>query len=249
MTAPAEIQDEHEHSGAHDSLDGLTVNILAPAILALVLLAVMYATVVYVTDLVTLSGVLGTVLTDDPPFMIQIQLAGFGVFLLLLLGEFLVLHQERCLTVAPSDVKRNTKSDVKRNTNWVQLLGISERWLGAIQNGVVSRASRGGAEILLSQHFSARTAVLRVLLAAFPTTGFIGTVLGIREAIAPLDELIQQGAGSTAISGTLGDVVGGLELAFDTTLIGLIMLLAGSLLTMVFTSALRSFHTSLLIRK
>lgn len=64
------------------------------------------------------------------------------------------------------------------------------------------------------------------LIWAIPVLGFIGTVLGLGQAMAGFGQVLGQGAEMEAIRGALQTVTGGLSTAFDTTLIGLIGALA-----------------------
>jgi len=57
-----------------------------------------------------------------------------------------------------------------------------------------------------------------------PIMGFIGTVIGITDAIGGIGPLMSNaGAGAAANSGAMAPVLEGLTFAFDTTLIGLVL--------------------------
>jgi hypothetical protein len=60
-----------------------------------------------------------------------------------------------------------------------------------------------------------------------PVLGFIGTVVGITEAIGGLEPLLnmQKHAGTLNLGQTMGNVLNGLKYAFDTTLIGLVLVI------------------------
>jgi biopolymer transport protein ExbB/TolQ len=63
--------------------------------------------------------------------------------------------------------------------------------------------------------------------------GFIGTVIGISEAIAGLHPLVgSAGDTSTVLSQSIGRVLAGLETAFDTTLLGLLCVIPTMMATM-----------------
>jgi len=64
--------------------------------------------------------------------------------------------------------------------------------------------------------------IARGLIWAIPVTGFIGTVLGLSEAIGGFGKVIAEGADITALKSALGGVTGGLSVAFETTLIALV---------------------------
>ncbi len=65
-----------------------------------------------------------------------------------------------------------------------------------------------------------------------PVSGFIGTVFGVSAAIAPLGSLISSSGGINEQAIT--DVLSGLNLAFDTTLFGLLLVLPAMVLSLLF---------------
>lgn len=60
------------------------------------------------------------------------------------------------------------------------------------------------------------------LIWAIPVTGFIGTVLGLSEAVGGFGKVITDGASMEVLKQSLGGVTGGLAVAFETTLIALV---------------------------
>ena len=64
-------------------------------------------------------------------------------------------------------------------------------------------------------------ALLKVFLWAIPILGFIGTVQGLSIAVGNLD--MGSTADPEAIKGAIGKLTGGLGIAFDTTLLGLVL--------------------------
>jgi biopolymer transport protein ExbB/TolQ len=77
---------------------------------------------------------------------------------------------------------------------------------------------------------------------AIPVLGFIGTVLGLGQAMAGFGEVLSSGADMTAIRTALQTVTGGLSTAFDTTLIGLV----GALFLQMWTTISRREEARLL---
>jgi biopolymer transport protein ExbB/TolQ len=64
--------------------------------------------------------------------------------------------------------------------------------------------------------------LLKVFLWAIPILGFIGTVIGLSSAVGSLD--IGEASGDPeALKGAISNLTGGLGIAFDTTLLGLIL--------------------------
>ncbi|MFH1377814.1 MAG: MotA/TolQ/ExbB proton channel family protein [Planctomycetota bacterium] len=63
--------------------------------------------------------------------------------------------------------------------------------------------------------------MLRMFVWAIPVLGFIGTVVGIGEAIGGFSKVLEGAADIEMIKGALGAVTSGLGVAFDTTLVAL----------------------------
>ena len=63
------------------------------------------------------------------------------------------------------------------------------------------------------------------LIWAIPVLGFIGTVLGLSEAVGGFGSVVSGGADLDTLKGALGGVTGGLATAFETTLIALVIAL------------------------
>lgn len=66
-------------------------------------------------------------------------------------------------------------------------------------------------------------AIARVLIWAIPILGFIGTVVGLGSAVSGFSDFLAGGAGLEEIQAAIGDVTMGLGMAFDTTLLALIL--------------------------
>ncbi|MFM7798985.1 MAG: MotA/TolQ/ExbB proton channel family protein [Planctomycetota bacterium] len=65
--------------------------------------------------------------------------------------------------------------------------------------------------------------VIRSLIWTIPILGFIGTVVGLSQAIGSFTDVLNQAGGDSAsIKSKLGPVVGGLATAFETTLVALL---------------------------
>ena len=65
--------------------------------------------------------------------------------------------------------------------------------------------------------------IIRTFIWAIPILGFIGTVLGIGQAISGFASSLESAKDMVTIKTTLGHVVKGLAFAFDTTFLGLIV--------------------------
>jgi hypothetical protein len=73
-------------------------------------------------------------------------------------------------------------------------------------------------------------ALLQGFVWAIPVLGFIGTVLGLSQAIGSFTAVLGTGEDVSAITGALGKVTAGLATAFDTTLVALVAALIIQLL-------------------
>lgn len=92
---------------------------------------------------------------------------------------------------------------------------------------VESRADEG--------RIDASHALIRVFIWAVPTLGFIGTVIGIGSAVAGFSTTLETAASIESMRESIASVTGGLGVAFDTTLLALVM----SILVMFPSSALQ----------
>jgi len=84
--------------------------------------------------------------------------------------------------------------------------------------------------------------LLKVFIWAIPIMGFIGTVLGISEAVGGFSGSLDAAAELSALKESLGNVTGGLATAFDTTLVALVM----SILVMFPSSSMQKSEEDLL---
>lgn len=85
--------------------------------------------------------------------------------------------------------------------------------------------------------------IIKVFIWAIPILGFIGTVIGISSAVSGFSTFLQDVEEIEFIRNSLGSVTSGLAVAFDTTLLALVM----SLLIMFPTSSMQKAEEDLLI--
>jgi predicted transcriptional regulator/biopolymer transport protein ExbB/TolQ/DNA-directed RNA polymerase subunit RPC12/RpoP len=76
---------------------------------------------------------------------------------------------------------------------------------------------------------SSSYAVVKVFIWAIPILGFIGTVLGISDAVGGFAGALDQAQDIEVLKGSLNEVTSGLAVAFDTTLVALVMSLLVSI--------------------
>lgn len=84
--------------------------------------------------------------------------------------------------------------------------------------------------------------LVRVFVWAVPTLGFIGTVIGIGAAVAGFSATLDAASSLEGMKASIGSVTGGLGVAFDTTLLALVM----SILIMFPASAVQRLEESFL---
>lgn len=83
-------------------------------------------------------------------------------------------------------------------------------------------------------YLSGSYTILKGFIWAIPVLGFIGTVLGLAEAIGGFGAVVKKGVNDPQeLISALGNVTGGLSTAFETTLIALVMALIIQLLMTV----------------
>ncbi|MCB1920669.1 MAG: MotA/TolQ/ExbB proton channel family protein [Candidatus Competibacteraceae bacterium] len=89
--------------------------------------------------------------------------------------------------------------------------------------------------LLRGQQHQHNFAPLQFTIWALPLLGFIGTVVGITQAIGGLEQVVAT-VGAAPGNGGLTEVLAGLQFAFDTTFVGLILVIP----TMLYTLILRA---------
>ena len=72
------------------------------------------------------------------------------------------------------------------------------------------------------QYVESSYTLLKGFIWAIPVLGFIGTVLGLSQAVGGFGVVVGQGAGVEKLKESLGGVTSGLAVAFETTLIALV---------------------------
>lgn len=120
----------------------------------------------------------------------------------------------------------------RRRTSWLALLAgrpAEAAWAGAIPGDLHDFADRYR---LQRQHYVELGMLpLRFAAWALPLLGFIGTVVGVASSIGGLEVVIATGPGGQPTEGLM-TVLGGLQFAFDTTLLGLLAVIPVMVLQM-----------------
>ena len=86
--------------------------------------------------------------------------------------------------------------------------------------------------------------MVKVFIWAIPILGFIGTVMGISDAVSGFSGEMGAADDIAALKDKIGTVTGGLGVAFDTTLVALVM----SLIAMIISTAMQKTEDDLLNR-
>ena len=121
---------------------------------------------------------------------------------------------------------------LRRGASWPALLAgrpVETEWAGAIPGDPHGFADRYCKQ---RQHYVELGMLpLRFAAWALPLLGFIGTVVGVASSIGGLEIVIATGPGGQPTEGLM-TVLGGLQFAFDTTLLGLLAVIPVMVLQM-----------------
>ena len=74
-----------------------------------------------------------------------------------------------------------------------------------------------------AENIEASFSFLKFLIAVIPILGFLGTVIGISDSVGGFGAIVRSSESVDTIKEALSEVTGGLGVAFDTTLVALIM--------------------------
>ena len=229
-----EVIELEEMSGARPSTDASIVIQLLAGLFGTIAMAVaviplrtMQPTVAYVYQIINERG---------PVQYFELFMA-FMVLALVILKSRIVKGQLTLVAEAPVDLDVDLSDDdaiaeIRREVRshdaytWSILLNRIDRmlalWLGTKDVGRVARWAGSESERDASSSDSSY-AIARVLIWAIPILGFIGTVVGLGGAVSGFSDFLAGGAGLAEIQEAIGDVTQGLGMAFDTTLLALIL--------------------------
>lgn len=138
----------------------------------------------------------------------------------LLRHDFVPIHQgERIIPEAALDRYKDLRSEVQRQPRWRDrllpdvVLAALHRFHATHSIQDASSAVKEHAEVA-ADNLDSDLSLVRYIAWAIPAVGFIGTVRGIGDALAQADQ---------AIKGDLSGVTSALGLAFNSTLVALIL--------------------------
>jgi biopolymer transport protein ExbB/TolQ len=138
-----------------------------------------------------------------------------------------LVPQERNFVLAPNTATEilNAMYEKADAPKRFMLLNRIERSISNLRNiGRVSdvaeglRAQADNDEIYMESTYN----LLRGFIWAIPVLGFVGTVLGLSQAVGGFGAVVSQGADIEKLKTSLGGVTSGLAIAFETTLIALV---------------------------
>lgn len=146
-----------------------------------------------------------------------------------------VLPDEPGFVISPATVDQvlNRIREIADDPRHFMVLNRVEMALSNLRNlgrvGDVEEILRAQASQDESQ-METSYALIQGFVWAIPVLGFIGTVLGLSQAIGSFTAVLGTGEDVSAITGALGKVTAGLATAFDTTLVALVAALITQLL-------------------
>ncbi len=162
----------------------------------------------------------------------------WSVAILIFKSRKLMRQKESMLfDVLPEELSRDiTVAELPKYTKHVRDLPVDpsasfliQRVLRGLEHFSVRRSASEVSTMLGSQsqidavEVSSSYAILNVFIWAIPILGFIGTVQGLGEAVGNLSGSLEGAGDVEGIKTALGEITSGLGVAFDTTLVALIM--------------------------
>ena len=215
-----------------------TANSIFTFIMALLLAGAFYATLVFwLRGIPQAKSFCDIFLERGIPTYFIVVFFCWSLSILFVKGSKL-REQRRALSIKPVPVdpdfvlNRETANEVLLrlrsivdNTGHYVLLNRVDRALSNLQNigriGDVSEILRSQAEYDENQLSSSFT-LLNGFLWSTPVFGFVGTVLGLSEAVRGFGGTLQGASDLSVLKGSLQTVTGGLGVAFETTLVALV---------------------------
>jgi len=232
---------DFERKFAFDSKKYTGVNSLFSFILGIVLSAIFYG-VLYLFlhfgnfPMVNMFFHGGTEQRSSIPYFI-VFLSSWSLAILFIKSRKLALQKKALnLKIVPEDVDfvlaPNSSSQIMNemyekvdDPQKFLLLNRVGRSISNLKNiGRISDVAEGlGAQAENDENYLEATyTLLKGFIWAIPVLGFIGTVLGLSEAIGGFGKVVSQGADLEKLKGSLSGVTAGLAIAFETTLIALV---------------------------
>jgi len=232
---------------------GTDVSAWLGSLIALVL------TAIFLTLMIPLKGYrLGDLFLDRGwvPYVL-VFLMSWSVAILFLKSRKLARQKKSMLfDLLPTDLADEiTEKTLDRFVRYIRGLPVEpggsflvNRVLRGLEHFRARKSNPEVASMLASQSEIDATAVessytlLKVFIWAIPILGFIGTVMGISDAVSGFSGSLETAQDIGVLKESLNGVTGGLAMAFDTTLVALVM----SLFVMFPTSSMQKAEEDLL---
>lgn len=190
------------------------------------------------------------------PFVLVFLMGWSGAILILKSRKLLRQKESMLFDVLPSEISEQINpQNIHKFADHVRSLRANPgesflltRVLRGLEHFRVRRSNPEVAQMLVSQSEIDANAVegsytlLKVFIWAIPILGFIGTVVGISNAVGGFAGSLDQAQDIAVLKESLNSVTSGLAVAFDTTLVALVM----SLIVMFPTSSLQQSEEDLL---
>jgi biopolymer transport protein ExbB/TolQ len=259
LQAPAETPSGLRSAGAHsvstaEWSEGTNISAKKSAVLGLLIAVAFYGLVAFPFEPIYLGQLF--LARGWVPYALTF-LMGWSVAILYLKSKKLETQRDSMLfDLLPTQISDEiTVRTVDQFTNYIRGLPVKpsesflvNRVLRGLEHFRVLRTHSEVADRLESQSEIDATSVessytlLRVFIWALPILGFIGTIIGISQAVLGFSGSLDQAEDLAVLKQSLYDVTGGLALAFDTTLLALVM----SMLVMFPASSLQKQEEDLL---
>ncbi len=223
-----------EMSGTRPSTDAsIVIQLLAGLVGMLAVAAVAYL----LRNLASGLNYVHSIINERGPVQYFELFMAFMVLALVILKSRIVRNQLSVVVEGPVDLDLDLSDDdeiteARRQVratdsySWSILMNRIDRmlalWLGTKDVGRIASWATAESERDASASDSSYS-IARVLIWAIPILGFIGTVMGLGSAVAGFSDFLAGGAGLEEIQEAIGDVTQGLGMAFDTTLLALIL--------------------------
>ena len=247
-------------AAAHSSSDGLSATTGTNVSMLLTAGVALVATVVFLVALLPLKGNYFADLFLARGWVPYVEAYLLFWSLAILLFKVRKIRRQRetmLFDLLPSDrgeeINENNVDDMIRHVHAMPTSASQSFLVNRVQRGLehyrVRRSSSEVANMMSSQSdidangVDSSYTLIKVFIWAIPILGFIGTVIGISDAVGSFDAAINaKGVTTDQLTSSLSGITGGLAKAFDTTLVALVM----SLIIMFPSSSLQKSEEDLL---
>lgn len=148
-------------------------------------------------------------------------------------------------------IKIATEDDLSKEFNDIKsnYVFLSHRYRRILKQYIKSKSFRqtslfAESDAAYQQSVSSSSYIFpRILVWSIPLWGFVGTVIGISEAIGKFPIVLESSSDITGIKDSIGDVISSLSIAFDTTFVALL----SSIILMILVTMFETWENRLLV--